>query len=281
MMENAKKVDKMQKKKRILLKIGSNTLTKETDNISRGKIEDVANQIAKLKDTCEFIIVSSGAIAVAKQFVKLESLQSEVFVKQALASIGQPHLIRIYQEIFREYGLLSSQCLLSYSDFEKVVKYYHKVFDEIKKELGDLLFHLMFYSRLGKEKGWFCIDDIAETISNKMINRHPHVFSDNKEIPKDMNSLKEAWHQQKEVETQYRQEQSSDHSSVRSLMLKVSQALPAFIQAKKIQQQAARVGFDWSEAKPIVAKLKEEINELEPYETLSLMELEEKIETLN
>ena len=109
----------MQKKKRILLKIGSNTLTKETDNISRGKIEDLANQIAKLKDTCEFIIVSSGAIAVAKQFVKLESKHEEVFVKQALASIGQPHLIRIYQEIFREYGLLSSQCLLSYSDFEK------------------------------------------------------------------------------------------------------------------------------------------------------------------
>ncbi|PQJ78447.1 glutamate 5-kinase [Polaribacter porphyrae] len=109
----------MNKKKRILLKIGSNTLTKETNNISRGKIEDIANQIAKLKDTCEFIIVSSGAIAVAKQFVKLESKQKEVFVKQALASIGQPHLIRIYQEIFREYGLLSSQCLLSYSDFEK------------------------------------------------------------------------------------------------------------------------------------------------------------------
>ena len=49
----------------------------------------------------------------------MESKQKEVFVKQALASIGQPHLIRIYQEIFREYGLLSSQCLLSYSDFEK------------------------------------------------------------------------------------------------------------------------------------------------------------------
>ena len=109
----------MQKKKRILLKIGSNTLTKETDNISRGKIEDLASQISQLQDTCEFIIVSSGAIAVAKQFVKLESKQKEVFVKQALASIGQPHLIRIYQEIFREYGLLSSQCLLSYSDFEK------------------------------------------------------------------------------------------------------------------------------------------------------------------
>lgn len=107
------------KKKRILLKVGSNTLTKETDNISRGKIEDIANQIAQLQDRYEFIIVSSGAIAVAKQFVKLESQRKELFVKQALASIGQPHLIRIYQEIFREYGLLSSQCLLSYSDFEK------------------------------------------------------------------------------------------------------------------------------------------------------------------
>ena len=109
----------MHKKKRILLKVGSNTLTKETNNISRGKIEDIASQIAALQDTHEFIIVSSGAIAVAKQFVKLESKQKDVFVKQALASIGQPHLIRIYQEIFREYGLLTSQCLLSYSDFEK------------------------------------------------------------------------------------------------------------------------------------------------------------------
>ncbi len=109
----------MQKKKRILLKIGSNTLTKETNNISRGKIEDVANQIAQLQDTYEFVIVSSGAIAVAKQFVKLESKGKDINVKQALASIGQPHLIRIYQEIFREYGLLSSQCLLSYSDFER------------------------------------------------------------------------------------------------------------------------------------------------------------------
>ena len=109
----------MSKKKRILLKVGSNTLTKETDNISRGKIEDIATQIASLQDTYEFVIVSSGAIAVAKQFVKLESKGKDINVKQALASIGQPHLIRIYQEIFREAGLLTSQCLLSYSDFER------------------------------------------------------------------------------------------------------------------------------------------------------------------
>ena len=106
-------------KKRILLKIGSNTLTKETNHISRGKIEDIGIQIATLKDQYEFVIVSSGAIAAAKQFVKLESQDKEVFVKQALASIGQPHLMRIYQENFSDLGLLISQCLLSYSDFEK------------------------------------------------------------------------------------------------------------------------------------------------------------------
>jgi len=106
-------------KKRILLKIGSNTLTKETDQISRGKIEDIGRQIAKLNDDYEFIIVSSGAIAAAKQFVKLEHNGQEINVKQALAAIGQPHLMRIFQENFRELGLFTSQCLLSYSDFEK------------------------------------------------------------------------------------------------------------------------------------------------------------------
>lgn len=106
-------------KKRILLKIGSNTLTKETDHISRGKIEDIGRQIAKLKEDYEFIVVSSGAIAAAKQFVKLEHNGEEITIKQALAAIGQPHLMRIFQENFRELGLFTSQCLLSYSDFER------------------------------------------------------------------------------------------------------------------------------------------------------------------
>jgi len=106
-------------KKRILLKIGSNTLTKETNHISRGKIEDIGRQIFELRDNYEFIIVSSGAIAAAKQFVNLESNGKEINVKQALAAIGQPHLMRIYQEIFRELGLLTSQCLLTYHDFER------------------------------------------------------------------------------------------------------------------------------------------------------------------
>lgn len=103
---------------RILIKIGSNTLTKETDQISRGKIEDIGRQIALLKDEYEFVVVSSGAIAAAKQFVKLDHNGEEINVKQALAAIGQPHLMRMFQESFRELGLFTAQCLLSYSDFE-------------------------------------------------------------------------------------------------------------------------------------------------------------------
>lgn len=105
-------------KKRVLLKIGTNTLTKETNQISRGKVEDIGRQISLLSKDYEFIIVSSGAIAVAKQFVKLESSGKEITVKQALAAIGQPHLMRIFQENFRELGLLTSQCLLSYADLK-------------------------------------------------------------------------------------------------------------------------------------------------------------------
>lgn len=108
----------MSQRRRILLKIGSNTLTKETDQISRGKMEDIGRQISLLKEDYEFIVVSSGAIAAAKQFVKLEHNGEEINVKQALAAIGQPHLMRMFQESFRELGLFSAQCLLSYSDFE-------------------------------------------------------------------------------------------------------------------------------------------------------------------
>ena len=106
-------------RKRLVLKIGSNTLTRETNAISRGKIEDIARQIAVLRDTYEFVIVSSGAIATARQFVHLNAMGTEITEKQALASIGQPHLMRIFQESFQELGVFTAQCLLSYSDFER------------------------------------------------------------------------------------------------------------------------------------------------------------------
>ncbi len=104
-------------KKTILLKLGSATLTKNTSFISRGKIEEIAREIQQLKQSYNFVIVSSGAIAVAKQFVNLAG-KKDIHVKQALASIGQPHLMRIFMEVFSDLGLHTSQCLLSYSDFE-------------------------------------------------------------------------------------------------------------------------------------------------------------------
>jgi len=105
-------------KKRLLLKIGSNTLTKETNAISREKLADIAQQIAQLKDKYDFIIVSSGAVAAAKEFVNLQDAETNIVVKQALASIGQPYLMRLFQDAFAKEGLLTSQCLLSYADFE-------------------------------------------------------------------------------------------------------------------------------------------------------------------
>lgn len=107
-------------KKRILLKIGSNTLTKETNAISREKLADIAKQIAGLRNEYDFVIVSSGAIAAAKEFVKLQNLDSKIEVKQALASIGQPYLMRLFQDEFAKHDLLTSQCLLSYADFENI-----------------------------------------------------------------------------------------------------------------------------------------------------------------
>lgn len=91
-------------------------MTQGTERISRGKIEDIANQIKALREAYDVIVVSSGAIAAAKQHVSLRG-QSEISVKQALAAIGQVHLMRFFQEVFTDYGLSVSQCLLSYHDF--------------------------------------------------------------------------------------------------------------------------------------------------------------------
>ena len=103
--------------KRVVLKIGTSTLTQGTERISRGKIEDIANQIKVLSDEYEIILVSSGAIAAAKQVVNMRKTGS-VEVKQALAAIGQVHLMRIFQEVFSDYGIPVSQCLLTYYDFK-------------------------------------------------------------------------------------------------------------------------------------------------------------------
>ena len=108
---------KERKKKRIVLKIGSSTLTQGTQRISRGKLEDIANQLSALSEDAEILLVSSGAIAAARQVVHMRNTGS-IEVKQALASIGQVHLMRLFQEVFSDYNIPVSQCLLTYYDFK-------------------------------------------------------------------------------------------------------------------------------------------------------------------
>lgn len=103
--------------KRIVIKLGSTTLTQGTNKISRGKLEDLARQINSLTPDHEIVIVTSGAIAAAKHYIELTK-GNTVAVKQALAAIGQPILMRFYQEVFNDYGLRIGQCLLTHRDFE-------------------------------------------------------------------------------------------------------------------------------------------------------------------
>ena len=101
----------------LVIKIGSSTLTRGQHIVSRGKIEDLARQILELQKDYQVVLVSSGAIATARQSLHLSGRES-LAIKQALAAIGQPMLMRIYQEVFADYHLRVAQCLLSHHDFE-------------------------------------------------------------------------------------------------------------------------------------------------------------------
>jgi len=110
-------MDKLDKPK-LLIKLGTATLTKGRDKISRAKLEDIAIQILELRNKYDIVLVCSGAIAAAKQFIKLEKIGSGLKEKQAMASIGQPFLMSLMYDSFRDYEISVGQCLLSYSDFK-------------------------------------------------------------------------------------------------------------------------------------------------------------------
>ena len=101
----------------IVVKIGSSTLLANTDRISRGKIEDIARQILSLRNEFNIVLVSSGAVAAARHHVTDFKWGDQLSSKQALAAIGQPKLMQIYFEVFRDYNLPIAQCLLAYRDF--------------------------------------------------------------------------------------------------------------------------------------------------------------------
>ncbi len=106
------------KKATIVLKIGSSTLTMGTDHISRGKIEDLARQILSLQPQYHIVLVSSGAIAAARQFIDVKGTENLVVTKQAMSAIGQPKLMQIYYEVFSDFNIKIAQCLMTYRDFE-------------------------------------------------------------------------------------------------------------------------------------------------------------------
>ncbi len=133
----------------------------------------------------------------------------------------------------------------------------------LKDELGDLLFQVVFHARIAEEAGHFAFDDVAAAIADKMVRRHPHVFGDAQIASAAAQS--EAWETYKATERQARAAAAGTRESV---LDGVALALPALLRAAKIQSRAARIGFDWpgsgwAGARPVIAKLAEEIAELE------------------
>lgn len=108
----------MMKKKKLIIKIGTSTLTAGTNRISFAVVESLARQIVAIKSKYDVVIVSSGAIATARQFVEIKGYRQQVDSKQAMAAIGQTKLIEIYDNVFATFGLSVAQCLMTYRDFE-------------------------------------------------------------------------------------------------------------------------------------------------------------------
>ncbi|MBT8430016.1 MAG: nucleoside triphosphate pyrophosphohydrolase, partial [Gammaproteobacteria bacterium] len=127
---------------------------------------------------------------------------------------------------------------------------------ELRDELGDLLFQIAFYSQIACEEGHFCFDDVARGICDKMVRRHPHVFADAEYS--DEEQLRQAWEAKKAEERADR-----DATANTSQMDGVARALPALIRAEKLQKRAARVGFDWADARGAFDKTREELDEVQ------------------
>lgn len=139
---------------------------------------------------------------------------------------------------------------------------------ELKGELGDLLFQSVFHAQMAYEKGLFDFNDVADTMSDKMVARHPHVFG---EESRD----KSAEQQTKDWETIKAAERAG--KAQQGTLDGVAVGLPALLRAVKLQKRAARVGFDWPDVSHVLAKIVEESHELvEARDTLSQDEVEEE-----
>lgn len=120
--------------------------------------------------------------------------------------------------------------------------------EEIKKELGDVLLHIVFYAKIGSEKKAFDIGDVANSISDKLIDRHPHIYGD--VIVENEEEVKQNWEKLKLKEGK------------KSVLEGVPKSLPAVVKANRIQDKVSGVGFDWEEPHQVWEKVQEELAEL-------------------
>lgn len=121
--------------------------------------------------------------------------------------------------------------------------------EAIRGELGDLMLHLVFYSKIGSETGLFNITEVIHGICEKLIIRHPHIFGD--VVVKDANEVKDNWERIKITK-----------EGKKSVLSGVPESLPPLIKAYRMQEKAAGVGFDWENAGQVWEKVEEELNEL-------------------
>ena len=133
-----------------------------------------------------------------------------------------------------------------------------KDFDQIREEAGDVLFQVLFYAQMADEKQHFNFADVVDGLSEKLIRRHPHVFSRNstaqQETPIAVSDVSDSWEKIKRTERQRKQQSG--------ILDDIPVSLPALTRAQKIQKRASRVGFDWADVAGVFEKLEEEICEL-------------------
>jgi len=127
--------------------------------------------------------------------------------------------------------------------------------DDLKDELGDLLFQVVFHAQMANEIGAFDFGDVVAAINDKLVRRHPHVFAD--EQFESHEHLAERWEQHKQAERD-----SKNEKETTGALEGVAVSLPALRWSQKLQKRAARTGFDWPDISPVFAKLEEEIAEL-------------------
>lgn len=123
--------------------------------------------------------------------------------------------------------------------------------DEVRKELGDLMLHIVFYSKIGQEQGVFTITDVLNGICDKLIYRHPHVFG---EVSAETS---------KEVKTNWEQLKLNERKNKTGVLSGVPRTLPAMVKAYRIGDKAASAGFDWQQKEDVWDKVKEEVAEIE------------------